>query len=273
MKKLRIAIVFIFVISLGLYAALHFYNAARVDDTIPQIHCPEEALILSAQCNTDEAFLEGLRAWDDKDGDITSRVMVQGITKTFEEGEPEISYVVADSDGNTASAVRPVIYDNSIVPKFYLSKPLCFYNNGTLDLPSRIGAEDLLDGDISGQIQYYFDTSISGLESGITGSYPMRFEVTNSLGATATIQLDIELRSYVSGEPNIELREYLVYLKAGENFNPSSYVAAVSGGDKDQVRVSSTVNTSVPGVYSVRYSCPGYDESISGTTSLYVVVE
>ena len=104
------------------------------------------------------------------------------------------------------------------------------------------------------------------------GTYPVTFQVTNSLGDTADITLDIVVRSYEAGEPRIQLSEYLIYRKAGEAFDPLAYLESVSGGDRADVEVRMPEDGLRQGVNQVTYTCTGENGS-EGSATLYVVME
>lgn len=60
-------------------------------------------------------LLEGVKAIDDIEGDITNRIMIEGIVNNQIPGEYVITYKVSDNVGNTCSNVRKVTvkeYDN-----------------------------------------------------------------------------------------------------------------------------------------------------------------
>ena len=111
-----------------------------------------------------------------------------------------------------------------------------------------------------------------GVNGGITNGMPVTFEVTNSLGDTASFTADIVIRNQAQGEPRIYLTEYLVYLARGAVFQPMEYLESVTYGAEETVTVDAQVDTSVPGTYRVRYTCAG-PTGTEGTAALYVVVE
>ena len=105
------------------------------------------------------------------------------------------------------------------------------------------------------------------------GDLPVTFEVTNSLGDTASFTADIVIRNQAQGEPRIYLTEYLVYLARGAVFQPMEYLESVTiTVPRETVTVDAQVDTSVPGTYRVRYTCAG-PTGTEGTAALYVVVE
>lgn len=301
MKKKRIAVLTLFVLSLAVFGASKLYHTINKDDSLPEIECPTSPLMLSVEENSSRYMLSGVTAWDEKDGDLTSKVLIQGISKTLEEGSLTITYAVVDSDNHVATCTRPAQYTDYKKPRFALSDELYFRYGATTQLGDRVTATDLLDGDISERVR------VTGLSdygySGYEGLFPVTFEVTNSLGDTSSITLNVELASYTSRTSRIPLKEYLVYLTSEDTFDAVSYLdtdgtffLSMTGGASsstldeaiddfiDNLDVETELDLAVPGIYAVRYSYTRPKKSTETTTNtepdeedaaatLYVVVE
>lgn len=56
--------------------------------------------------------ISGATAIDDKDGDITNKIVITGNVDTSKEGTYIITYTVEDSSKNSATATRTVIVEN-----------------------------------------------------------------------------------------------------------------------------------------------------------------
>lgn len=69
----------------------------------------------------------------------------------------------------------------------------------------------------------------TALSSSVEGTYPVTFEVVNSLGDAASLTLDVEIHARTADEPRITLSQYIVYLNEGETFSPLQYLSDVSG--------------------------------------------
>lgn len=268
MKKLKIFTLVLFMLTGSALAASEYYHYRAEDRTLPVLQCPDEPLVISVGENSREKLLEGVTAWDDKDGDLTERVLIQGIAKTIEGSETTITYAVVDSDAHVAHRTRTVRYTDYASPKFALSRELRYSVGTAVQIRDRLTATDLIDGDVSERIK----VTSSGLSAYAEGTYPVTFEVTNSLGDTASFTADIVIRNQAQGEPRIYLTEYLVYLARGAVFQPMEYLESVTYGAEETVTVDAQVNTSVPGTYRVRYTCAG-PTGTEGTAVLYVVVE
>ena len=263
MKVLRIITLTGLVLSAALLAAVTVWQQQNVDESIPVIQCPETPLVVSL--GQEEGLLADVTASDGKDGDLTGQLLVQSIEKG-EGGTAVVTYAVADSDHHVVTRTRPVEYTDYVPPRFALERELRYTPGALIRVRDRLTARDVLDGDISSRIKMTSSTTVYD-----EGTYPVTFQVTNSLGDTSTITLDVVVRNYVSGEPRITLEEYLIYLEEGERFDPLAYVSAVSGG-VGEVTAQLPSGGLSRGVNQVTYRCAGTGET-EGTATLYVVKE
>ena len=174
MKKLKIFTLVLFLLTGSALAASEYYHYRAEDRTLPVLQCPDEPLVISVGENSREKLLEGVTAWDDKDGDLTERVLIQGIAKTVEGSETTITYAVVDSDDHVAHRTRTVRYTDYAPPQFALSRELRYSVGAAVQIRDRLTATDLIDGDVSERIK----VTSSGLSAYAEGTYPVTFLVT-----------------------------------------------------------------------------------------------
>ena len=267
MRKLRIITWICFLLSAALLGASTAYYAWKEDKTLPVIQCPEEPLVLSVRDSGGAALLRDVTAWDGKDGDLTDQVLLEGIDRTAE-GEITVTYVVADSDRHVSSKSRALQYTDYTPPRFTLSEDLRYTLGSSIRIKDRMTAVDVVDGDLSDRIK----VNSNDLSPYYEGTYPVTFEVTNSLGDTASVTLDVVVRNYAAGEPRIHLTQYLLYRTAEEAFDPREYLDSVSGGSVDGVSIQLPEGGLQKGTSRVTYSCVGQNGTV-GSTVLYVVTE
>lgn len=267
MRRLRILTLVCLVCSVCVLAAATAYHLHVEDRTLPVIECPETPLELSVT-GGDEMLLRDVTAWDEKDGDLTDRILLQGVEKRTGADTGLVTYAVVDSDNHVTTRTREVRYTDYEPPRFALEKELCYAVGSTLRIRDRLTAYDPVDGDISDRIRVVSSSTGTYNE----GTYPATFQVTNSLGDTATITLDIVVRSYGAGEPEIRLNRYLIYQEAGDAFDPMDYLESVSGAARENVRVQLPEHGLSEGVNKVTYTCGGQNGS-EGSATLYVVIE
>ena len=273
MKKLKTLLVILFVlVTLG-FGVVYGYDYLMVDHTAPQILC--DGVRLEVPSGATEAELcRGLQAVDDKDGDLTHRIMVRKVSHLTGANSAVVSYVVFDSASNFCTFSREVFYTDYQKPRFHLSKPLIYHINETATLNDRLTASDVVDGDVSGRIRVVSTTMTNTIE----GEYPLDVQVTNSKGDTAVLSFTVAVRNYTSRHPIITLSEYLMYVEQGsEMADLRSYIASAytrEGGEAveaEDIQISGSVDVMQTGVYEVTYSYLN-GENLSYSVILTVVV-
>lgn len=86
--------------------AIRIVNVYKIDTTPPTITVVgETSMTLDYGVEYTD---QGAIAQDDIDGDLTSKIIVVGEVNTQKEGTRVIKYLIIDSEGNTASAIRTV---------------------------------------------------------------------------------------------------------------------------------------------------------------------
>ena len=95
MKKIKIFSIILFLFSAAVYAGCRVYDGAVTDHTPPVI--TGEGLIQASVADPEEKLLEGMRAEDDRGGDVTESLVVQSISGFDEEGRRTVNYAAADS--------------------------------------------------------------------------------------------------------------------------------------------------------------------------------
>ena len=237
-----------------------------VDHTPPVITVPDTVIQTSVQAG-DENLTHGVTALDDKDGDVSDKVIVEKISGIFEENKTTITYAAFDSAGNVSKAQRTMQYTDYAHPRFSLSAPLIFRAHSGFNLFSAVGASDMLDGSLTGHVKGTLVSEGQTLDE--PGTYQVEFRVTNSLGDTVHLTLPVEVNGRGRTQEDPQLTAYLVYRKVNTPFDPMVYVGAE---DKERpLTVTGNVDMSKPGTYTVNYvdqRGEGY-----GKTRLIVVVE
>lgn len=232
----------------------------------PTLSCPSEVLELSVNDGND-VLLAGVTASDKQDGDLTSHILIQGKSRQITDSMTEITYLVFDSDGNSASATRSIRYTDYESPKFAINQSLVYSSAVSIALLDRISALDCINGDITS----YIRVGSSLASTGDPEIYTVDVQVTNSLSDTSRLTLPVVVYSSTSVHPVIKLTEYLIYLGQGSAFNAKSYLSSVESPRGEilstaDVTIEGSVNTAVPGTYMIYYRYP-----YEGTTALAVL--
>ena len=269
MRYLRIAAVLLLIASIlfAVWSNNRYYSSLNTD--FPAIKNSAEVLNISVQ-DPPEAIFQGLTATDATDGDLTDQIMVSSVSHFLEPGTVSVKYVVFDSHNNSATLTRKVHYTDYTPPVFSLEKAPIYTVGSSFDLLDHVKVTDCIDGDISHKIRV-----ISNMVNNYSvGQYPVVLEASNSCGDTAQITLWV---SYQSKAPSafIHLHQYIVYLTAGEEFDPHRWITSVTDRDANplntkKVEILGNLDVNTPGTYQLVYSYS--DGKFTGQSALTIVV-
>ena len=293
MKRLKIFSIILLILSIVVCVGYEFKWSRGTDKLGPQISMDETLIHVSVKAS-DKELMQGVTAWDEKDGDVTNSIVIENISTFLDKGRRLISYVAFDSDNHVTKAFRQIVYTDYTSPRFQLTEPLCFIV-GTDEIMEGMRAKDCIDGDISDKIKISSDSVIY---TGVAGEYSIKLQVTNSCGDMVTLPVTVEMceRSDYASRPKIGLTDYIVYTKTGEKLDTSSYLQNVTIGDQEyaltdgeetygtenarnyhtisrsRIEIDDKVNYDKAGVYEITYTMSGMEGS-KGKTRLIVVVE
>lgn len=268
MRYTKIILIVLFLLVGGLFAVTTVQGMLSGETEGPTIQCDAEQIEVSVSADASQ-LLAGVSAYDEQDGDLTGKIRIQGVSKLITDDTAKVSYIVFDSHGNFATTSRMLHYTDYSRPRFQVKEPLVYAENETIRILDRIGAQDDLDGDISGTIRI---SALSATSDPDVQSVTL--QVTNSMGDTMRLDLPVIIHTGLVARPDVELSEYLIYLEKGDTFQAEKYLRAVQtpvgAGNKSEVQISGKVDTSTDGVYYVYYRYP-YGVS-TGIAVLTVVV-
>lgn len=300
MRKLRILVIAVFILSLACVAGYTVMERMTADHTPPVLTSGSDSISVSVSASEEE-LTQGLSASDDKDGDLTQDIRVSSMSHFTERGKRTVTYVVFDSANQAATLTRELIYTDYVPLRIQLNAPLRLDINDMTsgNLEEIMQAQDCLDGDISNQIRVSMgDTAYS---SELTGEYGIVAQVSNSAGDVCSVPLTVTVVDASSQEERGKyyptLSQYIVYTPVGQERNPSDYLIGLEHngeayqfgsqaeadldalGEEIQnlpsasdVTVSGTVDYNTPGTYQVAYSYTSAD-GVTAVTNLAVVVE
>lgn len=291
MRLFRIAGLVVFVLSTVAFSIYRGYVINDKDTTGPAITFPSDTLY--TEVNTaEDMLLEDVKAFDEKDGDVSESLIIENISKFISPGKRIITYTAFDDSNNITKKERYLIYTDYISPRFSLSEPLSFNIGEYIDIIEYMKAEDCIDGDLSNNIRYEEEDDYFGE---VEGEYGVKFWVTNSCGDTSYLPVKVVYHypSYDNQDkiPVINLEDYIVYLDEGSSFYPDRYPVGFNLGKKEysflekgtfiingktisknMIKIYSNVNINNPGVYYADYTLT-IDDGFTGKTRLLVVVE
>lgn len=274
LKLIRVTLIALFAAALLGAAALFLYNYTH-EDTQPPVFAMDAAEIEVSVTASRAELCRGLRAYDNMDGDLTSNILVKSISSLIGDKQVKVTYIVFDAASNYATCERTVRYTDYISPKFGLSKPLVFNVGETVTFLDRLSAYDVIDGNITGRILL----TSSSVVNTVPGNYDAELAVSNSLGDTVSLPMTVSVVNRSASMPEIQLKEYLIYRKAGESLflygNIRSVMDPLSEEPPAKMQVlinSRNLDLNTRGVYEVYY----YYTGLSGETAtviLTVIVE
>ena len=204
MKFLRIGILILFAVVFLVFGWMFIDEKINQDKTLPVITVDSEMLEVSL--NADEAeLLKGVTAYDEKDKDITEKIIVESVSNFIDEDEGicKVTYAVCDNDNHVAKKTRKIKYKNYISPRFQVTESTCYSIYERINLSNVIKATDCIDGDISKQV---IITSENYTKS-VAGVFSVTATVTNKKGDVSTVDIPIIVEDRSLGAPTIELKE------------------------------------------------------------------
>lgn len=253
MRALRLGTVLIFMITTILFCLFYVKEQGSEDDTFPSIKVDSEILNISIQ-DPQSRLLEGVTAYDQKDGDITEKVIVESISKFSKDRTCIVTYAVMDSDKHVVRGSRTIRYTDYTLPKFYVKKPLIFRLDESVDVRQMVGAVDCIEGDISDKVTIV----ATDYTDNTTGVFTLSLQATNKLGDVIFLDLPLYVEEINARSLAIELEEYLVYLKKGESPDFEDYITSVSSNFTEvgnfNLLLSTNFDSNTPGTYTVHFT-------------------
>lgn len=272
MRAIQRITIAVFIIMVASFAVSRYLSHLISDDTVPVISSDSDVVYVSVTASDNE-LMAGVSVWDDAEGDLTDRLMVEHISHFLSKGECKITYAVSDSKDHVSKYERRLIYTDYESPKIYLSANMQFSAGSNIPILSFIDAYDVLDGDISGKVKVVSTNHSSTL----MGLYTVTVQVSNSKGDVSYLTFPLEVISSAALVPRINLSQYTVYINVGDKFDPKAYIRSAYETDRkidmdtNNVVIQSDVDCNTAGTYIVTYSIND-NMNREGVSRLVVVV-
>lgn len=285
MKQLRIALLAFFIVAAAFFTYTYVRRHYSADHKAPVITAESDSIVVSISA-TEEEMLDGMKAWDDRDGEVTDRLVVVSKSKFIKKGTLRVNYAAFDNNKNVGTYSRELTYVDYVSPHFHLYAPLRFANGASgYDCLDYVTAEDCLDGNITQQIKIGFGKTTT--VTGDTTEQTVTLQVTNSCGDTSTLELPLTKEDFVTySRPAPALKEYVAYVPKGGKIDLRGYVSGVwsagtvKGFDETEYDIYSDVSIISreldlyhPGVYNVTFTLSRPTGEQLGTSVLIVIVE
>lgn len=274
MRIFRSLLIVCSIIVFGVFCISQLIIFSERDTTKPQITMETDTVEVAGEF-TREDLMEGIFAWDDNEGDLTSQVVLSSFSRFIDRGVCELTYVVFDSSNQSASLTRKVRFSDYHPPRITLSAPLVFRKGegNYSGVTEMLRAEDIFGNNRTDWVSLVD----SNVNYQLEGEYVLSFEVSGSLGDSAEYDLPVHIISGDSRQPEIVLTTGIVYIRKGEPVDAASYISGVktsSGAELDpkDVSISSEVDTGTPGCYEIHYEVSDRAGN-TGENWLIVIVE
>ncbi|PFX61499.1 cell wall anchor protein [Bacillus toyonensis] len=225
-------------------------------DDVPVLTVPAEATI-----NIGDKFnpMAGVSATDKEDGDITSKVTVDGSVNASKPGTYELTYTVLDSKGHTVIAKQTVTVKQKVetineAPVLTVPFTTTLRVGEEFDPMAGVSASDKEDGNLTNKIKYK-----GNVDTSKPGKYIVEYWVVDSKGVNATATQSVivkENEETPDMEPKLTVPTRTT-INVGDKFNPLSGVKAIDNEDgdiTDKVTVDDSVDASKPGTYELTYT-------------------
>lgn len=259
MAKKWIAVMLVVCVGLG---AGVVYMREQSDRKGPEIICSDQAVTAYDPDMTDAQLLEGVKATDDKDGDVSDSLTVESVYEV-DDSNVVVTYVAKDSANNITKMKRNLSTDpDKMKDSTKQDKPA---EEAAEAEPTPVPVENVETGDTS------LDTQSE--DEALTPT-PEASDPASQAAAEQEKLAD----AMPAQSPRIYLSEYYVTASIGSSVNLLSYVKDIQD-DKDniselwrRIQINGQVNTAVAGTYTCTYYVVDSEGNMSNTAELTVVV-
>ena len=269
----------LFIISAVLFGWNYFRLRLSKDFLAPVIAMEQHSITVSVK-DGEDILLQGIKAVDAKDGDVSDSIVLQGLTNFVETGRRQAVIAAFDKDNNVSKVTREIVYSDYESPRFSLNYPLSFrIGMQENELIQAIHVEDCLDGDLTGNVSVEMAEEGSWIDPFNEGDIKVIYRVVNSCGDVAELPATIHLYDYDKYSRSLHtiLSSYLIYLNENDSFDPWSMIEGMEKNgelvetDEELIDIDNPVDTSHPGVYEVEYQTT--EDDYNSKVRLIVVVE
>lgn len=199
----------------------------------------------------EEDLLQGVTAWDEKDGDVSDTLVVETVTVDTAEQTAVIHYAARDAENNIVKATRKVAYGLSGA-------------QGQTEMESESDTEPVSGAVRGGTGGAGAASAVSGTTaipssglSGTEGQAGTEAETETETETEEETEQESESEILEPGQPVLRMNSLSATIHVGDVFNPLTYVASIED-DYDNIyelwrdiQVEGTYDTSEPGNYEL----------------------
>lgn len=267
MRKRWISILLMFALIVGYILFLYYYETEDINEA-PQIIFEETHVELSVNDDSSR-LMEGVRATDKEDGDLTSEVILDSISAFDSKKNRTVRYVVFDKENKATQATRTISYVDYQVPKIFLNDSLVQDIISVSKINKMVGAVSCVDGDISNNVE----VNIGKLQD---NEVVLKIHTYDSTGTESNLSVVLEYDKNTY-PVKICLQEYILYVPAGETYDFKQNVKEILHGNQviskynEMIRIEGEVDFNTPGIYEVYYALSEEADNMARTKGIVVV--
>jgi hypothetical protein len=209
---------------------------------------------LPLECMRDWYSEPGATAVDGCSGSISGSISIEhAYIDSASPGTYPVTYRVADSGGNVATAVREVRVQDTLAPELYLNGATSLSLECKVNTYVEQGAvaTDLCSGNLSGSV------AITGtVNTSTPGAYPVRYHVEDSRGSAAEKLRDVNVVDTRPPTLTLEGSSAPVMECSRDGLVPMGATAAdlCAGDISSRITVSGEQTIIAPGTYPITYN-------------------
>ncbi|MCR2822787.1 immunoglobulin-like domain-containing protein [Lederbergia panacisoli] len=193
----------------------------------------------------------GVTAKDNVDGNITKNIKVTGSVNMKKAGKYKLTYTVSDKARNKATVVRTItVKKDTVKPTISGTSNKTVYIGTSFNPKSGVTAKDNVNGNITKNIKVTGSVNMKKV-----GKYKLTYTVSDKAKNKATVVRTITVKKDTVKPVFSGVANKTIY--AGQTFNARAGVTAkdnVSGDLTRKVKIINTVNTYIPGTYTLTYT-------------------
>lgn len=267
MRKRWISVILMIVLIAGYIQFIRFHEQ---EDTNEAPSIVFETAHLELSVNDDSSrLMEGVKAIDKEDGDLTSEVIIDSISAFDNKKYRTVRYVVFDKDNKATQAYRTISYADYQGPKILLTESLTQNTISVGKINRMFEAVSSVDGDISNNVE----VNIGKLQD---NQVVLKVHTYDSTGTECNLSLILEYdrNTYPVA---ITLQDYILYVPVGENYDLTQNVKEVVQGNQvmddynEMIQIEGEIDFNTPGVYEVYYGLSDETDNIARTKGIVVV--
>lgn len=220
------------------------------DNNVPRIQGADDITIKTTDYNVFD-LRAGVRATDNEDGDLTSKMKISGTVDPNKAGVYRIVYEVTDSDGAIATVNRTITVLESFKPEILAPNEVTIKAGDDFKLlDEEVEALDREDGVLTPVIKVIKND----VNTTKPGDYAIKLSVTDSDNHTTF--KDIKVKTVRNSVPQL-VGVVDKTIKVGDDFDSKAGIEAIDAEDGNitsMIAIGGTVDTDRAGSYTLEYS-------------------